>query len=1446
MSLPNDITTHYRTNTAKVVVERLRADGSNYPTWHSQMETALMLEGVGEILKDKLQNAPAAPATEDEPATPVASIDLNEAKIKDAYLIIYGACSQEVQQRLAGFRDGLKAQDAWNFLVSQNNATMKAIAYQATQDFNADRFDEETDTIQGRYDRLLKYKNLLDRTPNPITEKQIVGKMSDGLPECLAYFALEAEKKDVAIEALQILQEGEMRTLSRRSKGSVQALYATKGRTHRKPWKPKHGNPGHGREGAKTSDFAGIKKKSGTCFYCKQEGHWKKECPRWRNMKKLKETIVEGDQDTKSGFSAAFAATNVALSNESTRYFYLDSGATSHLCKDKGSFIPSTLKRLRDPIEILLADGSSKSCQQTGSIKLKGTHGILHLKDVLYVPGLTINLVSTDRLNAQGYDILLASNGRAAVLSGDKRLAEAVKERGMRRLLCMPESSPGSLAYAVVAGTQGQLDQQAGWPDTTESGDEDDDNQMSTETVQEAITQAEMHLGNRKEEVDHLELWHRRFGHSSKKTIQRVSDDLPGYKRPKTTAYTPPCVSCLKGKMHQTFCKATLNKADAPLHRVHSDLSARMFRSRDGLEYFQLFVDEFTRRIDVAFCTFKAAPDCQANFAMYKVEVEGEMKSPIRRMRDDRGTGEFMNEQFRNFLIQHRIFHEPSPPYKKSMNGIVERTMRTVLEMARVSRIQAGLPENTWPWCVEYAVYTINRTPKRLLDYDSPLLRWRNRPIKISHLRPFGCKALVYKHTEIRQPGKWDARAWEGIFIGYQGESIYKVYNPATDKVYVSADVKFVETEFPGVELFADKQKLMGNAKRKMPLLQPLQQETQPETLPGPPPETQTLAGGETGSPSDTAVDGDILTAKSVGDTSADGTGNGPLQGQTEQAEATADIAVEATSTRKSGRARAPKTFFGGAVLTQDPGPRNLADAFERDAEGWGKAVVDELHSMHRLKVWEPVQGVPKGKKQVSLVWVLKEKLGSDGKLEKLKARLCSRGFELRPGIDYDQIFAPAASMTTARMFLAIAAKQRWKIEQLDVETAFLNAPLEEEVYIQIPEGIEMAGIPEWENASCFRLRRAMYGLNQSPRAWYKEIRTYLTSMGLHPSEVDPTLFFAKDQSVALILYVDDMLVAGQEKWVDMVKAQLRGRYSMKELGPARKFIGLEIERDIERGWLKIHQREYIQRLLQTYSLQDCNPVRIPIPSGGIPPADAENVLPADGISKYRSIVGALLWLSTSSRPDIAFTVSKLARYFACPTKFHLQAAKHVLRYLKGTLDHGIVYGLDPDNSNNGQDLQIEGYTDSDWGQDKDNRRSTSGFVFTMNGGAISWRSKLQQVVAQSTMEAEYMALAYAARETLWLRSLIKEYFPLKIDRIPISIDNKAAVDLANDQILTDRSKHISIRYHRIRELVKDKVVELVRIPTKEMVADICTKGLPKATHEKHCQAMSLLGQQLW
>ena len=528
-----------------------------------------------------------------------------------------------------------------------------------------------------------------------------------------------------------------------------------------------------------------------------------------------------------------------------------------------------------------------------------------------------------------------------------------------------------------------------------------------------------------------------------------------------------------------------------------------------------------------------------------------------------------------------------------------------------------------------------------------------------------------------------------------------------------------------------------------------------------------------------------------------------------------------------------------GTALLEEQTPQTYKAAMEsKDALKWKQGMDKEIESCNKKGVWTIVDraSLPKGATVLPAKWVLKVKTDSNGTPIEHKARITPKGFMQVEGRDFFESFARTGMYKSMRVRLALAAKWDHELDQLDVPVAFLNANLDEPVFMEIPEGYR-----EGQEGKVFLLHKSLYGLKQAPRNWYILVSGFIISIGFKASVSDPCLFFKRSKSgrlMILFLFVDDFQVGYHlmdlSEW-RALKAQLVARFNTKDMGESKWILGMRITRDRVSRTIKLDQELYVTKALEKYGYEECKTVDTP-EAVGVAHAEMteQESAPCDR-QRYMEITGTLMYAAISTRLDIAHAVRhfKLAGFMLAPNEKNMTAAVRVLRYLAGTKDLGLTFGsrngVDAEGDSRGRVpnmVDVCAFADADWANNKDDRRSVTGWVAKLNGDPISWSSKKQRTVALSTCEAELYASSAAIQEVLWLRGLMQELGLHHKVGSTIYGDNQSAIAVAKNGVKGERTKHVDIKYHFITENVENGNVELKWVRSSDQQADIFTKAL--------------------
>ena len=834
------------------------------------------------------------------------------------------------------------------------------------------------------------------------------------------------------------------------------------------------------------------------------------------------------------------------------------------------------------------------------------------------------------------------------------------------------------------------------------------------------------------------------------------------------------CEACVHGKQHRFPFPPSNKCARHKLDLIHSDVCGPLPVSFKEYRYFITFCDDNTHEVWIYFMRTKS--EAYSKFREFKALVELQTGLKIKVFRSDSG-GEYISLEFEAFLKNCGIIHQKTAPHTPEQNGVAEILNRIIVERGRCMLYEGNLSAYFWVYAFSCAVYLMNRSPVTRLRDSTPDEAWSGNKPLVARFRPFGCPAYV--HIPKAKRTKLAPKLKKCIMLGYEpGTKAYRLWDPKARLVIVSRDVIFDERPNPPTppEPKVDLSELLWNGELPGDDIEGITQvgdawnksdsdSTPPSTPPAHPPadptpdidEDRPLAPdpllinppSNLPQPRHRRTEIELLGEPPIIDGPC--TRRMPERYRQDSPPPVPNAPANEEEPQINEEAMAEIAFALAASSATSPGytdPLTLKEALDSpDANMWRKAIESELKSLEDMGTFEVVDELPDNRKAVSSKLVFRVKRYNDFSIERFKARLVAKGCDQIPGIDFEETFAPVVKLTSVCILCALATLLDLHFHHLDVDTAFLNGTLEEEIYMRMPKGIGRY------SGKIVRLLWSIYGLKQASRIWNQLLDIELAKLGFHCITADYCIYILRSGNNVcfLAVYVDDMgLLCNNLMFMEKQKKEIGKVFKIKDLGPISRLLGLAIDYDRKKGILQLSQAQYIQQSLERYGFNDGHTHPTPL-SSGIKLTKADCPQTTDEIDAmkaypYQSLIGTLMYAMLGTRPDVAFAVGALSKYSSNPGIKHWNEAVHVLRYLGGTKDLGLVY-----DRSKGADLSsfILGYTDSDWAGDLDTRRSTGGFVFLTCGAAVSWSSKLQLSPALSSTEAEYMACTHAAQEAI-------------------------------------------------------------------------------------------------
>jgi transposase InsO family protein len=1068
-------------------------------------------------------------------------------------------------------------------------------------------------------------------------------------------------------------------------------------------------------------------------------------------------------------------------SNYLDKTWFIDSGASKHYTKHK-----EFLAKYEDvnPFSINVANGNQIDVVGKGDVILKvnnnGDIRSVLITDVYYVPNMKFNLLSVRQLEKNNARITFENNYCNISKNNQNVLTVCAKYNN----------------YII-----------------------EDLNNYDYETANIVKNES-------------LYYWHSILGHTNINTLNNIIKQGIIHNINSNDQNTViNCKTCIRGKQHRNEINSSMVKSSGLLQIVHSDVCGPMKEpTPEGFRYFVSVIDDYSRMSYVALIKNKS--DVPQTIADFINMAQTQLKLKVKEFHSDNGT-EYVNEKLNSILKQNGTIHTKSAPNTPQQNSIAERFNRTILEMATCMIQHNKVPEKFWGYAILYANKIKNRIPSQSINNKIPYFIWYNKNPNLKHYNIFGSNVFNLIEKSERT-SKFGSHSNNCLYLGTDSDhGIYILYNYNTKRIIRSRNVKFLNENNENNSTNSNSE----NNNEIYEIIENSNYNNNDNIIKNHNNHINEINDSSNNNSNNT--ENNITQSKS--------TTNNP-QTQSEDISDELNYSPNLPTYKLNQRIqklrewekriKSPKTLNNNnnnenANITENSsefalssiqGPGSYKTAMNHpDKNEWQKAIDDELDSIKKNGVWSIINK-PNNKNIISTRWVFVKKMNENGELQKYKARLVARGFEQIHGIDYNETFAPVVRLNSIRIIFSIAVQFNMQIHQMDVKTAFLNGYLDEDIYIEIPDGINAN-----KQTQCCKLHKSLYGLKQSPLSWNIVLDKFLTGLNLKRTSSDYGVYYDDSNPINLIIttYVDDLLIASNDiNKIIWFKKQMTQNFEMSDLGLLKYILGIQVDQDGKS--IKIHQKSYIHELLTKFQLNDSKTYNTPMEFGIKLNKNQDIDQMTD--KPYSSLIGSLLYLSNSTHPDITFAVHRLSSYNSNPNEIHWKAAKRILKYLKKTDDLGLVF-------KNSNDCTLHGYSDSDWASDLDTRRSTTGYFVTLNRNPISWCSKRQNTIALSTAEAEYMGISETIKELIWIKKLLTD---LKITdfKTELACDNQSAIQISKNPVFHQRTKHIDIRYHFIREKIQEMKIKLYYLPTELMIADLLTKPLPYPRFIELCKPL--------
>lgn len=844
----------------------------------------------------------------------------------------------------------------------------------------------------------------------------------------------------------------------------------------------------------------------------------------------------------------------------------------------------------------------------------------------------------------------------------------------------------------------------------------------------------------------------------------------------------------------------------APFELLHFDIKYVEHPSYNKARYFALLVDDFSG--------WKAVLPMHHKYTLVE-QIRTWIKQfvnshgfRVRRVRCD-NAGEQKSYQFNDFLTALEARVEYTSAHSSASNGVAERGIRTVWDTATTLLTNANFPTAAWAECAITAAFLENRLPSSRNDNKwSPYQMVYGQPPNLSILRTIGCKAYVHVPGQLRQA--CDAKARVGRLIGYSSVSrCYRILmNSQTGEIIESDSVTFNE-ELPNLKghlstnggpnqlLYHHLDEVLHGVPYGLLTVQPSVSAHAPAD------QTPVLSDRPTQLPLHedlhSLLSDDLLPH--VED------GGRPQRAIVKPKRYQDKVTVNKVCVAAATKCNQAKIPYSEAV--QDP--------------AIAKAMIEEINHLYSIGAIKVVD-LPPGRTPIGNTWAHKHKTDQHGNYLRTKSRLCPYGFAQIPGLDYheDKVTSPTLQVDSAMLMLSLQVQRKQYGKLYDADSAFAGTANDIETYTKIPAG--MRPMP----GKALLLVHALNGTKQASRLWHDKADLLLRDLGFTPLYGEPCLYkrWDSDKLTIIGLFVDDFRIQTDDPTVfTTLEKQFKEKGFQMKSPDANHWLGLKLHHDREAGTLEVTQAQYIKEKLEEFGMTDCHPMSTPAAPGTKLLKFTGEMGEAETKFPMRQVVGALLWIGRTSRPDILYAVNQLCAHCNNYNQTHITAAKRVLRYLKGTMHLGITF-------RHNSVFRLGLYVDADFAGEPEGNdhpmRSLSGLIAYIHGvGPIYCSSSLQSTISKATSEAETRGTSKGAQVALGYRHVLHELGLTQDEPTVIFNDNQACIALTKNPYSGSRTRHIKVDHHYVRELLDSKDISVEYCPTADMIADILTKALP-------------------